>query len=66
MTEEVANQLVKQSFKIDRDQITLKEDYFKKFGKELGTVRSVKLIQVINRIDLMISLQKAARIPVLN
>lgn len=65
MTDEIANQLAKQSFSIEKEQLALAETYFKKFSKELEIKRTVKLQMVLNRIELMINLQKASTIPVL-
>ena len=65
MGEEVAHQLAKKSFEIEKEQLSLSEKYFKKFSKELEIKRTVKLQMVLNRIELMINLQKASTIPVL-
>lgn len=65
MGEEVAGQIAKKSFQIDKEQLSMSEKYFKKFSGELGARRTVKLQMVLNRIELMISLQKASTIPVL-
>lgn len=65
MTDEIANQLAKQSFSIEKEELALAETYFKKFSKELPGKRAVKILQVLNRIDLMINLQKVSSIPVL-
>jgi hypothetical protein len=43
----------------------MSEKYFKKYSKELGARRAVKLQMVLNRLELMLSLQKASSIPVL-
>jgi hypothetical protein len=66
MGEEVASQLAKKSFEIEKEQLALSEKYFKKYTKELVIKRAVKLQQVLNRIELMINLQKASEIPILN
>jgi hypothetical protein len=66
MGEEIAGQLANKSFEIEREQLNLSEEYFKKYTKELAIKRAVKLQQVLNRIELMINLQKASNIPVLN
>jgi len=65
MGEEVAQQLAKKSFEIEKEQLSLSEIYFNKFAKELGVRRAVKLQMVLNRIELMINLQQASNIPVL-
>ena len=66
MGDEVASQLMKQNFENERAQLALSEKYYKKFSKELQVKRAVKLTQVLNRIELMINLQKVANIPVLD
>ena len=65
MGEEIAQQIAKKSFEIDKEQLSFSEIYFKKFSGELGARRAVKLQMVLNRIELMINLQKASTIPVL-
>ena len=65
MSEEVAHQIAEKSYEIDKEQLSLSEKYFKKYSDELGILRAVKLQMVLNRIELMISLQKASNIPVL-
>jgi hypothetical protein len=65
MSEEVARQLAKTSFEIQKEQLTLSENYFNKFTKELEIRRAVKLQMILNRIELMLNLQKASTIPVL-
>jgi len=65
MGEEVAKQLAKNSFQIEKEQLSLSEKYFNKFAKEIEIRRAVKLQMVLNRIELMINLQKASTIPVL-
>jgi len=66
MGEEVAGQLAKKSFEIEREQLILSEKYYIMYTKKLSVKRTVKLQQVLNRIELMINLQKAAEIPILN
>jgi hypothetical protein len=65
MGDEVANQIAKKSFEIEKEQLVMSEKYFKKYSKELGARRAVKLQMVLNRLELMLSLQKASSIPVL-
>ncbi|MCK4558907.1 MAG: hypothetical protein KAV45_03915 [Calditrichia bacterium] len=65
MGEEVAHQLAKTSYEIEKEQLALSEKYFKKFSKEIEIRRTVKLQMILNRIELMINLQKASTIPVL-
>ena len=65
MGDKVAEELVKQSFDNEKAQLALSEKYYNKFSKELEVKRAVKLLQILNRIELMINLQKVSNIPVL-
>lgn len=65
MGDEVANQIAKKSFEIEKEHLAISEKYFKRYSKELGARRAVKLQMVLNRLELMLSLQKASSIPVL-
>jgi hypothetical protein len=65
MGDEVAKQLVKKNFENERAQLDLTEKYYQKFAKEFEIKRAVKLLQVLNRIELMINLQKVSNVPVL-
>ena len=65
MGDEVASQIAKKYYEIEKEQLSLSEKYFKKFSEELKIRQAVKLQMVLNRIELMINLQKASTIPVL-
>ncbi len=65
MSDKKADELVEKMMKIDNDQLSLKKKFYDKFKKALTAKRAAKFLQVDNRLDLMISLQKAEMIPVL-
>ena len=65
MTDEKADELIKRSYELEKSQIAYKLKYYEEFKQELGAKRSAKIMQVLNRIGLMLNLQKASRVPVL-
>ena len=65
LTEEQAKALAERSFKIDDAQLKLKKKYFKKFQKELGSVIAAKFTQIENQIGLLIDLQIAQSLPLI-
>ena len=65
MTDEMADILAKEAMAIDKDQLDLNEKYYKKYKKEFGAKLAAKFWMVENRINLMIRLQVASAVPVL-
>ncbi len=65
MTDEVADALLNDAMDIDQKQLDLNKKYYKKMKKELGGKVSAKFRMVDNRINLMINLQIAASVPVI-
>jgi len=65
LTEEQAKALAERSFKIDDAQFKLKKKYFKKVQKELGSVTAAKFVQIENQIGLLIDLQIAQSLPLI-
>ena len=65
LTEEQAKGLAERSFKIDEARLKLKKKYFKKVKKELGSVTAAKFIQIENQIGLLIDLQIAESLPLI-
>ena len=66
LTEEQAKALAERSFKIDEAQLKLKKKYFKKVQKELGSVTAAKFTQIENQIGLLIDLQIAQSLPLID
>jgi hypothetical protein len=65
LTEEQAKALAERSFKIDDARLKLKKKYFKKVQKELGSVTAAKFVQIENQIGLLIDLQIAQSLPLI-
>ena len=63
MTEEKASELVDASFKLDKDRMKLDEKYYKKFAKATSVMTAARVMQVENQIRLLIRLQIAANLP---
>jgi hypothetical protein len=66
MSDEMADILINQAMDLDEDQLKLKRKYYKKFKNELGAKTSAKFRMIDNRIDLMINLQIASGVPVID
>ncbi len=65
LTDEMADILLNKAMDIDQDQLNMYKKYYKKFKKELGGKIAAKFRMVDNRINLMINLQIAASVPVI-
>lgn len=58
-----ANELTKQSLRLEEERIDLKEKYFKQFSKILPGAKVATFFQVDNRIDTLINLQIVSELP---
>jgi hypothetical protein len=63
ITDEKAVELMNTSFELKKKKLDLKRNYLKKFGKIIAPARAVKVMQVMNQIDLIIDLQIASQLP---
>ena len=59
----LADELIKTSFKNSDKRQKLLTSYYKKFSKALGAKRAAKFMQLEHQIDLLIDLQIAANLP---
>jgi len=58
-----ADELIKTAFKIDEKRTKLQKSYYSKFKKAVGAKRAAKFMQLEHQIDLLIDLQIAANLP---
>jgi hypothetical protein len=65
MTDELAGDLMGRSFKINEQEMKLEKKWFKKMSKEVGAATAAKLFQVENQVNLLLRLQLAANLPLL-
>ena len=63
MTEEKAQELMKLAFKLDKDRIKVDEKYYKNFSKATSFITAARVMQIENQIRLLIRLQIAAELP---
>ena len=66
MTDEQAKDYVEKSAKIDADLISLRLKYIPQFEKLLTPKKAVQFYQIDRRLDLLINLQLASLVPVIN
>ena len=63
MTDEKATELINDAIKFQQDRLKLRKKYFKKFSKALSPIQAAKWIQLENQIHLLIDLQIASEMP---
>jgi Xaa-Pro aminopeptidase len=63
ITDEKAIELMNASFDLKNKKLDLKRNYLKKFSKVIAPTRAVKLIQVINQIEMIVDIQIASQLP---
>jgi hypothetical protein len=62
ITDEKAVELMNTNFDLQKKELALKQDYLKKFSKIIAPARAVKVMQVMNQIDMIIDLQIASQL----
>ena len=65
LTDEKAKELMDRAFKLDENKLKLDKKYFKKMDKELPTKTAAKFMQLENQINLLIRLQIASTLPLM-
>ncbi len=65
LTDQKAEELVKESFKIRKEKLKLKEKYFKKMKKALSPKRAAQWLQLENQLDTILDFQIAEQLPLI-
>jgi hypothetical protein len=65
MDDTKADDLAKRQLKFTQDRVKLQADYYPKFKKAVGAQQAAKFLQIDNRLNMIIDLQLAATIPIL-
>ena len=65
LTDEMAKDLAGRALSIDEDELKLRKKYFKRVEKALGSVTAAKFLQIENQIRLLIDLQIAQSLPLI-
>lgn len=58
-----AKQMLKEMTELEKKRLSTRTKYFKKFGKVLPAHKNLRLVQVENRLDLVVQLKLASGIP---
>jgi hypothetical protein len=65
MSEDEGNRLLKEALDIDKERISTKQDYIKKFQKELSARTTARFFQIDQKLDAAVDAALAARIPLI-
>lgn len=66
MSDKEAQSLAERAFTLQKKRIDLRQQYFKKISKAVSPKSAARFAQVDDRIDLLLNLQLAANLPVIN
>lgn len=65
MTDEKASELAKISFKVEQDRSKLREQYYKRFAKEMSPLVGARWLMIERTINNLMDLQIAAEMPLI-
>ena len=65
VTDDVADALAKTSFEISAARVTINKKYYKKAGKLISKKEAARFIQLLNQIQLLLDIQVAAEVPLI-
>jgi len=65
MSEDEGNRLLREALDIQKEQISTKEDYAKKFQKELSARTTARFFQIDQKLDATVDAVLAAKIPLI-
>jgi hypothetical protein len=63
MTDEKAEELAEQTFKLEKDRNDLRKKYWKKIDKELGSIIAARFVQMDRQLSNLIQLQISSQVP---
>ena len=63
MTNEIAQKLLKESMAVEKERVTLKEQYFPKFQKAVPAIKAARYFQIENKIQAAVNYELADSIP---
>ena len=65
LTPEVADELAKTALKVQADRAKINAAYYKKMSKVVGNIQAARFIQVMNQVQLVLDIQVASEIPLI-
>jgi formate dehydrogenase maturation protein FdhE len=66
MTDDAAEEILKESFEVREDRIALTQDYAKRMGNKLPATKVLRWVQIENKITALLDWQMAQIIPLAN
>jgi hypothetical protein len=63
MTNDKVQSLARRSFELQKQRVDLREAYFKRISQAVSPKTAARFVQVEDRIDLLLNLQLASNIP---
>ncbi len=63
LNDEVANELVSNYFEIETGKLKNNKNYYKKIKKVIGAVQAARFIQIMEQVQLLIDVQIASEVP---
>jgi hypothetical protein len=63
MSEDEATRLLKEALDIDKQRVEVKEDFIKKFNKQLSARTTARFFHIEQKLDAIIDAARAAQIP---
>jgi hypothetical protein len=65
MSEDEGNRLLKEALDIDKQRVEIKEDYIKKFEKQISARTTARFFHIESKLDATGDAARAARIPLI-
>ena len=65
LTEEIADEIASSYLEIESGRLKNKKTYYKKMKKVIGSIQATRFMQIMGRIQLVIDIQVAEKVPLL-
>lgn len=65
LTDEVADEIADTYLKIETGKLKIDKTYYKKFKKIVGSMQAARFVQIMNQVQLLIDLQVASEVPLI-
>lgn len=65
MTDDKANMLAKEMFRLEKERTKLREKYYKKMAKQLGNVVAARFVQVDRQINTLLDMEIMQMVPLI-
>ena len=65
LTDEIADEIAANYLRIETEKLKIDKSYYKKMKKVVGAIQAARFIQIMNQVQLLIDLQIASEVPLL-